>query len=126
MSHDLSKHSDEVILRNNPYTEYASLSEALKPKLEPALLVEIIGSSNLDLDSENLSVEECLNPLRDDPQIRKLLLDGWKNGTFQLVRKSRMYIRAFLLKCLSQITLEVLRSLTSKPKVERGLLPGEI
>ena len=56
MSHDLlSNHSDEVILRNNPYMEYANLpSEVLKCKLEPALLVEIIGSSNLDLDGKNL------------------------------------------------------------------------
>jgi len=34
--------------------EYANLSEVLKCKLEPALLVEIIGSSNLDLDGKNL------------------------------------------------------------------------
>jgi hypothetical protein len=99
MSHDLlSNHSDEVILRHNPYTEYANLSEALKRKLEPALLVEIIGSSNLGLDSKNITVEECSNLLRDDPQVRNLLLGGWKSGTFQLVRESRMYMRAFLQK----------------------------
>ena len=96
MSDDLySTHSDKLILGNYPYAVYVNLPEVFKCKLEPALLVDIIRSSNLHLDIKNLSVEACSNLLRDDPQIRNLLLDGWKNGTFQLVRESGAYIRLF-------------------------------
>lgn len=93
-----SNHSDKVILGKYPYAVYANLPEAFKCNLEPPLLVEIIGSSNLDLDGKNLSIEACSNLLRDDSQIRNLLLDGWKNGTFQLVRESGEYIRYFFSK----------------------------
>jgi hypothetical protein len=53
----LANHPDTLILRNNSYAKYANLPDAFKTKLEPALLVEIIDSLNLDLDSKYLNVE---------------------------------------------------------------------
>jgi hypothetical protein len=41
----LANRADTAIVENNPYTEYANLSDALKRKLEPALLAEVIESS---------------------------------------------------------------------------------
>lgn len=87
--HPCSNRSEhEVILSDYPYKEYANLSEAYKRTFEPTLLAKIMRSSNLDLDNKHFSVEACSNLLRDNPQVRNLLLDGWKNGTFQLVRES--------------------------------------
>jgi hypothetical protein len=80
--------SDKVILDEYLYATYASAPEVYKRSLEPALLTEIVRSSNNELDENYLSWDNCSDLLRCDPQFRALLLDCWEDGCFQSVRKS--------------------------------------
>lgn len=98
MADDSFSNPDETVLSKNPYAEYVSLREDFKRKLEPALLAEIVRSSNHELDSKYLSIDECANLLRDNAQFRDLLLDCWKNGSFRLARKSGAYPESFAQK----------------------------
>jgi hypothetical protein len=79
--------SDKVIPDKFSYAIYASMPEVCKRSLEPALLTEIVRSSN-EVDDNYLSLDNCSNLLQRDPQFRALLLGCWKDGSFQPVRKS--------------------------------------